>query len=69
MATHTQTGRACEEQCIPIYHALIDEKKIERRRERENNNGTRKKRRREKAKKMERAEHKLKHKRGSSIKD
>ena len=30
MATHTQTGRACEEQCIPNYHALIDEKKIER---------------------------------------
>jgi len=27
MATHTQTGRACEEQCIPNYHAPIDDKK------------------------------------------
>ena len=38
MATHTQTGRACEEQCIPNYHALIDEKN----RKRENNNSKRK---------------------------
>ncbi len=38
MATHTQTGRACEEECILNYHALIDEKK-----NRENNNAKRKK--------------------------
>lgn len=30
MAIHTQTGRACKEQCIPNYQALIDDKEIER---------------------------------------
>lgn len=45
MATHTQTGRACEEQCIVNYHALIDEK-----RPRENNNAKRKKEKRKRKK-------------------
>ncbi len=29
MATHTQTGRACEEHCIPNDYVLTDDKKAE----------------------------------------
>ncbi len=57
MATHSQTGRACEEQCIPNYHALIDEKKIVW--GRENNNSKRKRRK----KKLERAKERIINKR------
>lgn len=49
MATHTQTGRACEEQCIGDYCALLMKKKkkregttmLKRQRRKKTRNGTR----------------------------
>ncbi len=35
MAMHRQTGRACEEQCIPNHHALI-EKNIREKKQKKN---------------------------------